>query len=87
MERWCGDERHKEVSHEPARIYRGVFRFIFTWLVPVILVSNVPAKILARPFESPWSGLATLAVATVFILAATRALWLVALRRYGSASS
>ena len=75
------------IGRYPETVFRGTFRFIFTWLMPIILVSNIPAKIIARPLESPWAGLATLAVATVFILAATRALWLVALRRYGSASS
>jgi len=75
------------IGRYPEAVFRGAFRFIFTWLVPIILVSNVPAKILARPFESPWAGLATLAAATVIVLAATRALWLLGLRRYGSASS
>lgn len=75
------------IGRYPEAVFRGVFRFIFTWLVPVILVSNVPAKILARPFETPWAGLTTLALATIFILAAARTLWLVGLRRYGSASS
>jgi len=75
------------IGRYPEAVFRGVFRFIFTWLVPIVLVSNVPAKILARPFESPWGGIATLATATVLILAATRVLWLMALRRYASASS
>jgi ABC-2 type transport system permease protein len=75
------------IGRYPEAVFRGVFRFIFTWLVPIILVSNVPAKILARPFEAPWAGLATLMASTLLVLAATRALWAVALRRYGSASS
>ncbi len=75
------------IGRYPEAVFRGVFRFIFTWLVPVILVSNVPAKILAHPFTSPWAGLAMLSAATLAVLAATRALWLLALRRYGSASS
>jgi ABC-2 type transport system permease protein len=75
------------IGRYPEAVFRGVFRFIFTWLIPIILVSNVPAKVLARPFESPIAGLATLATATVLVLVATRALWLIALRRYGSASS
>ncbi len=75
------------IGRYPDAVFRGVFRFIFTWLVPVVLVSNVPAKILARPFESPWGGITTLAVATILILAATRVLWRMGLRRYASASS
>jgi ABC-2 type transport system permease protein len=75
------------IGRYPEAVFRGVFRFIFTWLLPIILVSNVPAKILARPLDSPWAGLAMLAAATLIVLGATRALWLLALRRYGSASS
>jgi ABC-2 type transport system permease protein len=75
------------VGRYPEAVFRGIFRFIFTWCIPIILVSNVPASVLARPFESPWLGLGTLAVATVIVLAATRMLWRFALRRYGSASS
>jgi ABC-2 type transport system permease protein len=75
------------IGRYPEAVFRGIFRIIFTWCVPIILVSNVPAKVLARPFESPFAGFATLAAATVIVLAATRVLWMVALRRYGSASS
>lgn len=75
------------IGRYPEAVFRGAFRFVFTWLVPIILVSNVPAKILTRPFEAPWAGLAALATATILVLAATRILWVFALRRYGSASS
>jgi ABC-2 type transport system permease protein len=75
------------IGRYPETVFRGVFRFIFTWLVPIILVSNVPAKILTRPLESPFASLAMLAAATVIVLAATRLLWRLGLRHYGSASS
>ena len=75
------------IGRYPDAVFRGVFKFIFTWVMPIILVSNVPAKLMARPFESPWAGLATLIAATLIVLAATRVWWLFALRRYGSASS
>ena len=75
------------IGRYPEAVFRGVFRFIFTWLMPIILVSNVPAKILTRPLESPFISLATLMLATVIILAITRAIWRLGLRRYGSASS
>lgn len=65
----------------------GAFRFIFSFIIPVIIVANVPALILARAFESPWNGLAQLTVATLFIVLATRIFWRFALRRYSSASS
>ena len=75
------------VARYPDTVFRGVFKIIFSYFIPVIIVANVPARVLARAFESPWSGLAQLAGAAIFIVAATRAFWLFALRRYSSASS
>jgi ABC-2 type transport system permease protein len=75
------------IGRIPEAVFRGVFRVIFTWVIPIIWVSNVPAKLLARPFESPWMGLLELGLGTIVVLAATRVLWGFALRRYGSASS
>ncbi len=75
------------IGRFPEAVFRGVFRFIFTWLIPVIWVSNVPAQILARPFESPWPGIVALASGTVVVVGLTRMLWNFALSRYGSASS
>lgn len=75
------------IGRYPEAVFRGVFRVIFTWIVPIILVSNVPAKILAHPADRPWIGLGMLAIATVIVLALTRLIWKLGLRRYGSASS
>ena len=71
----------------PDSVFRGAFKVIFTYFIPVILVANVPARMLCRPWESPWLGLAELAGAALFIFGATRLFWLFALRRYASASS
>ncbi len=71
----------------PDSIFRGLFKIIFSYIIPVILVANVPARVLARGFESPWLGLAQLAGASLFIFTATRLFWSFALRRYSSASS
>ncbi len=75
------------IGRYPEAVFRGAFRFIFTWLLPIIWVSNAPAQLLARPFDNPWPGITALASGTLISLAATRALWRFALRRYGSASS
>ncbi|MEA3213186.1 MAG: viologen exporter family transport system permease protein [Chthoniobacter sp.] len=75
------------IARYPDVVFRGAFRIIFSYLIPVILVANVPTRTLARAFEAPWVGLAQLAGATLFILLASRAFWQFALRRYSSASS
>lgn len=75
------------VSRYPETIFRGAFRVVFTWLVPVILVANLPARMLIRPEESSPFLLARAAVAAVTALTLSRCFWKVALRRYASASS
>ena len=65
----------------------GLFKAIFTYCIPVIIVANVPARTLARVADQPWPGLAKLALATLFVVAVTRGFWRFALRRYSSASS
>ncbi|MGH8048460.1 MAG: ABC transporter permease [Chthoniobacterales bacterium] len=75
------------IGRYPDVIYTGVFKFVFSWVLPVILVANVPARVLAKAADSPgWSVLQLLAV-TAAMLLATRAVWMSAVRSYGSASS
>lgn len=71
----------------PDVIYRGLFKFVFSWLVPVIVVTNVPAKLLIRASENPWPLIGQLALAALIVTTATRLFWLTALKRYASASS
>ncbi|HJS08011.1 MAG TPA: ABC-2 family transporter protein [Pirellulales bacterium] len=79
-------------SRYPMEIYRGPIgtplRRLFTFLIPVLVVVNVPARLLALPFEADnwWLALFTLA-ATVGSLFASRWLFLRALASYRSASS
>jgi len=75
------------LARYPEGIYRGAFRLVFLWILPVILVANVPARILIRPQETPWPGLAELGAAAVLAMLISRWLWKAALRRYSSASS
>jgi ABC-2 type transport system permease protein len=75
------------LARYPEGIYRGAFRFFFMWILPVILVANVPARVLIRPGELPWTGLAELGAAAGLALLLSRILWNLALRRYSSASS
>jgi ABC-2 type transport system permease protein len=58
---------------------------LFTFLIPVLLVSNVPARTLAKALE-PWLA-AYMIVATAVLLAGSRWVFRRALRSYRSASS
>lgn len=75
------------VARYPRDVFKGVFLFIFSWIIPVMIVANVPARVLTRGFENPWPGILHLAVATVLVVCATRMFWFFALRRYASAGS
>ena len=76
------------IARYPDSIFgRGIFRFVFSWIIPVIVVANIPARLLGRIFESPLPLLAHLAAAAALAVCLSRAFWHFALRRYSSASS
>jgi ABC-2 type transport system permease protein len=75
------------IARQPDTIFRGAFKLIFSWVIPVIIVANVPARVLARGFENPWPGILHLLAATLLVVCAARVFWFFALRRYASASS
>lgn len=73
----------------PKEIFRGTLGapvgVLFTFLIPVLLVSNVPARTLAKALE-PWLA-AYMILATVVLVALSRWVFRSALRSYRSASS
>ena len=76
----------------PREIYRGVFgdplRMAFTFLIPVLVVVNVPARLLALPMQPDYWYLAAFAVAaTLACLVVSRWMFVRSLEAYRSASS
>ena len=74
-----------QLARYPVGIYPEWLRFMLTWIVPVGVMTTIPAQALAG--VGNWQSLAgSLLVALVLLLASS---WLfrVGLRRYGSASS
>ena len=71
----------------PDVIFRGLFKFVFSWVIPIIVVTNIPTRILIRAAENPVPLLLQLALAAGLVTVATRLFWRQALRRYASASS
>jgi ABC-2 type transport system permease protein len=82
-------------SRYPMEIYSGTYglplRWFFTFIVPVLIVVNVPARIMAQPLRPGTSlGLAMGVfgvVATIFCLIASRFIFRRSLLSYRSASS
>lgn len=77
------------IARYPDSIFgRGIFRFVFSWIVPVIVVANIPARLLGGILEGPPLALmAQLLGAAALALGLSRAFWYFALKRYSSASS
>ena len=74
------------IARLPDEAFRGAFKAVFTFALPMLLVSNVPVKLLVGKLGSPLEMLLLLALAAL-IFVASELLWRTALRRYTSASS
>lgn len=75
------------IARFPDVIFPRLFRFVFGWIIPVIIVANIPARLLIKPLGQPGWLMLQLVVAGSIALALSRIFWLFALRRYASASS
>lgn len=74
------------IARMPDAAFHGVFRVVFTYILPILLVANVPTKLLAGTLTSRFE-LILLAVMSVACYGASEAVWRFSLRRYTSASS
>ena len=74
------------IARLPDDAFQGPFRAIFTFAIPMLLVSNVPARVLTNKLEQPSSVWLLLAMA-IACFAVSELGWRASLRRYTSASS
>jgi len=74
------------IARLPDDAFRGLFKAIFTFAIPMLLVSNVPARVLTDKLEHPSTILLLLAMAAA-CFAVSEFGWRASLRRYTSASS
>ncbi|MFM8469653.1 MAG: ABC transporter permease [Limisphaerales bacterium] len=74
------------IARRPDEAFRGAFKAVFTFALPMLLVSNVPVRLLVDKLGSPFEMLLLVALAAL-IFAASELLWRTALKRYTSASS
>jgi len=70
----------------PDEAFRGLFKVMFTFAIPMLLVSNVPVRLLVSKLTSPLYLVALLAM-SVICFAVSEWGWRMSLRRYTSASS
>jgi ABC-2 type transport system permease protein len=74
-----------DVGRWPVTVFRGVWRFTFTFIIPIALMTTYPAKALLGTLEG-WRAIATVAGALALV-AISRLTWRAAIRSYTSASS
>jgi ABC-2 type transport system permease protein len=74
------------VARLPDAAFRGFFKAFFTFAIPMLLVANVPAKLLLNTLQSPGSMLLLVGMGGgCFVL--SELFWRFSLRRYTSASA
>jgi ABC-2 type transport system permease protein len=74
------------IARLPDSAFRGAFRAVFTFVLPMLLVSNVPVRMLTARLESP-ASLWLLLLMTAACALVSEAVWRFSVRRYTSASS
>jgi len=74
------------IARMPDEAFRGAFKAFFTFALPVLLVSNVPVRVLADKTASPWAWLTLLGIGAAWALV-SESFWRFSVRHYTSASS
>ncbi len=76
-------------SRYPMEIYQSFYplQWFFTFLIPILIVVNVPARMMAMPLTNDWMLPSFAIFATIFSLLGSRQVFQLALRSYRSASS
>jgi ABC-2 type transport system permease protein len=75
------------IARYPDVIFPGLFRLIFSWIIPVVIVANIPARLLIKSLGQPGWLMLQLVIASCIAFWGSRIFWRFALRHYASASS
>ena len=75
------------IARYPDVIFPRIFRIIFGWVIPVVIIANIPARLLIKSLGQPVWLMLHLVIASSIIFWLSRVFWRFALRHYSSASS
>jgi ABC-2 type transport system permease protein len=75
-----------QIARMPDEAFRGVFKVVFTFAVPMLLVSNVPVRLLVNKVSDPGPILLLMGMSVVCFVVSEWG-WRRSLGRYTSASS
>ena len=74
------------IARMPDEAFHGLFKIVFTFALPMLLVSNVPARLLTDKLSTPFPVLLLLLMSVV-CFGVSEWGWRASMRRYTSASS
>jgi ABC-2 type transport system permease protein len=74
------------IARLPDAAFRGTFKAFFTFVLPMLLVANVPAKLVTEKLQTPMEML-LLAGMSMVLFAVSEIVWRWSIRHYTSASS
>src|SRR5213596_838964 len=63
------------IARYPDAIFPRLFKIIFGWIVPVVIVANIPARLLIKSFGQPGPLMFQLVVASTVVFCLSRAFW------------
>ena len=72
-----------DAARWPASVFRGVFRIVFTFVIPLVVMTTLPADALLGRLA--WTSLAASVAGAIVVAVVARVVWLLSLRRYTSA--
>src|SRR5258707_15146615 len=75
------------IARYPDVIYPWLFRVVFGWVIPVVIIANIPARLLIKSLGQPFPLMLHLIIASSIVFWLSRVFWKFALRHYSSASS
>jgi ABC-2 type transport system permease protein len=75
------------IARYPDVIFPRLFRLVFGWFIPVVIVANIPARLLIKSLGQPSWLMLHLVIAGTIAAVISRAFWYWALQHYSSASS
>jgi ABC-2 type transport system permease protein len=74
------------IARMPDEAFHGAFKAMFTFALPILLVCNVPVRLLADKLMDPVTWIALLALGVIWA-GISEWFWRISVRRYTSASS
>lgn len=74
-----------DAARWPSTVFRGALSIVFTFIIPLALMTTYPAEALLGRLA--WATLGASVIGTVVLATISRQVWLMSIRRYTSASS